>query len=156
MKSETQKAIDKLNEEISSKKKQTRQISLKRMNCLKGTYNDMVNGVMKREIIDKLMNGGYGETPYSNKEAYQVYTECLQLMRYDFEQERPFLKEQLYTYLTKILSDCHKAKDRYNAIQCINSIAKLVGITDNKAQLNIQTNGEVKISFGFNKEGDED
>lgn len=132
--------------------KKPKKRTLERLNAIKGAYNDMLNGALLSNVMSKLQNGEYeGSRPYKYKEGYLIFLEAKNLIKYDFEVERPFLKEQLYMYLMDIYADCRESKDRYNAIQAINSIAKLTGITD-KQQINIESTGDVKISFGFNGE----
>lgn len=131
--------------------------SLKRLNAIKGVYNDLMQGATASVVMGKLMEGSYeGSQKYKKYEAYKIFHEAKELVIIDFEMERPYLKEQLYLYLLDIYTECRESKDKYNAIQAINSIAKLTGIyEDNKKPLiNIESEGGVKISFGFNNEED--
>lgn len=118
----------------------------------------MLNGALMSNVIDKLKNGGYGDgRKYKYDEAYKIFFEAKNLVKLDFEMERPYLKEQLYLYLMDIYTDCKTANDRYNAINAINSIAKITGISDEgKQKINIESKGDISISFGFNKEDAEE
>ena len=132
-----------------------RKQTLEKINLIKDVYNDMLNGAMMSNIIDKLKEGGYGKK-YKYDQAYKIFCEAKNLVKLDFAIERPFLKEQLYMYLMDIYTDCRTSNDRYNAIQAINSIAKITGISDEGSKINIESKGDIKISFGFNKDETEE
>lgn len=132
-----------------------RKKTLERLNVVKECYNDMLNGALMSHVMDKLQKGEYGNgKKYKYNEAYQVFHDAKNLIKLDFEVEKPFLKEQLYLYLMDIYTNCRESDDRYNAINAINSIAKLTGMYENGQKINIESQGEIKISFGFNNEED--
>lgn len=130
--------------------------TLKRINAVKYAYQDLLSGGTFTSVCKKLENEEYGEgIKYTHREAEKVFGEAKKLIRIDFEMERPYLKEQLYAYLADIYKDCRENGDRYNAIQAINSIARILGLSDNKQQVQIQTDSGVTIKFGFGNDEDE-
>lgn len=123
--------------------------SIDRYNIVKQIYVDLLNGSTYTKCIEKLKSGECGR-PYTTIGAQKIYNDARKLVMMDFEAERPQLKEQLYTYLRDTYSECREKGDRYNAILAINSIAKLVGLTDNKQQsIQVTSEGPVTIKFGF-------
>lgn len=123
--------------------------SLERFNITKQIYLDLLNGASHTDCIEKLTSGALDKT-YTKNGAEKVYKDARRMVMLDFEVEKPQLKEQLYSYLRDTYSECRKNGDRYNAILAINSIAKLVGLTDNRQQsIQVNTDGPVTIKFGF-------
>ena len=143
-----EKALD----EVGVYKKDYR--TIKRFNATKRAYIDLLNGGSYSSVVGKLENGAYStdevEIKYVHNEAVDVYKDAKRMLVLDFEMDKPNLKEQLYAYLQSILGECREKGDRYNAIQAVNSIAKLVGITDTKYQtVKVESEGPVTIKFGF-------
>lgn len=141
-----------------SKSKNVSPRSLQRFNTIKLVYNDILHGYTQSMLLDKLNNGGYkeqGGTSYKGTNAYEIIKETRDMMSYDFEQDKPYLKQILYNKLNDIYTDCRDANDRYNAIQALNAIAKITGVAESGNKINIESKGEIKISFGFNDD-DED
>lgn len=129
--------------------------SLERFNITKQIYLDLLNGASHTDCIEKLTSGALDKT-YTKNGAEKVYKDARRMVMLDFEVEKPQLKEQLYSYLRDTYSECRKNGDRYNAILAINSIAKLVGLTDNRQQsIQVNTDGPVTIKFGFENPNEE-
>ena len=140
---------------ILQKTKNVSRRSLKRFNTVKLIYNDILHGYSQSMLLDKLQNGGYteeGGSKYNGTTAYAVIKEARDMLSYDFEQDKPYLKQILYNKLNDIYTDCRDANDRYNAIQALNAIAKITGVLDSGNKINIESKGDIKISFGFNNE----
>lgn len=140
---------------ILQKTKNVSRRSLKRFNTVKLIYNDILHGYSQSMLLDKLQTGGYteeGGSKYNGTTAYAVIKEARDMLSYDFEQDKPYLKQILYNKLNDIYTDCRDANDRYNAIQALNAIAKITGVLDSGNKINIESKGDIKISFGFNNE----
>ena len=149
----------KIVEKMLSKSKNVSPRSLQRFNTIKLVYNDILHGYTQSMLLDKLHNGGYkeqGGTSYKGTNAYEIIKETRDMMSYDFEQDKPYLKQILYNKLNDIYTDCRDANDRYNAIQALNAIAKITGVLESGNKINIESKGEIKISFGFNDDDEEE
>lgn len=119
-------------------------------------YVDLVNGMTKSDVKEKLMKGCYeNQTKALGKRTAQDYiAAAYQRMHYDFESQAEEMRADLYSKLISVYADAVKANDRYNAIQAVNTIMKLTGIAMDKPQNNIQINNNkegITINFGFEK-----
>lgn len=151
----SQKAVEKL----LKKTKYVSPRSLQRFNTVKLIYNDILHGYTQSMLLDKVQSGGYkeqGGASYKGTNAYEIIKETRDMLAYDFEQDKPYLKQILYNKLNDIYTDCRDADDRYNAIQALNAIAKITGVAESASKINIESKGDIKISFGFNDEDDDE
>lgn len=124
-------------------------------------YVDLVNGMTKSDIIEKITKGLYENQtrPLSVRSAGDYLDAAYRRMHYDFEEKAEVLREELYTKLLSLYHDSVMANDRSNALQVIDRIMKLTGCALEKGQQNnIQVNATkegITINFGFKKEEEE-
>lgn len=124
-------------------------------------YVDLVNGMTKSDIIEKITKGLYEnqKRPLSVRSAGDYLDAAYRRMHYDFEEKAEVLREELYSKLLSLYHDSVMANDRSNAIQVIDRIMKLTGCALEKGQQNnIQVNATkegITINFGFKKEDEE-
>lgn len=126
-------------------------------------YVDLVNGMTKSDIIEKITKGLYEnqKRPLSVRSAGDYLDAAYRRMHYDFEEKAEVLREELYTKLLSLYHDSVMADDRSSAIQVIDRIMKLTGCAVEKGQQNnIQVNAAssgVTVNFMFpNEEAEED
>ena len=124
-------------------------------------YVDLVNGMTKSDIIEKITKGLYEnqKRPLSVRSAGDYLDAAYRRMHYDFEEKAEVLREELYSKLLSLYHDSVMANDRSNALQVIDRIMKLTGCALEKGQQNnIQVNATkegITINFGFKKEDEE-
>ena len=124
-------------------------------------YVDLVNGMTKSDVMEKLMKGCYEnqKRPLKERTSQEYIAAAYQRMHYDFEAKAEEMRADLYNKLISVYADAVKSNDRYNAIQAVNTIMKLTGVALDKPQNNIQLNATssgVTINFGFQKEETDD
>ena len=122
-------------------------------------YVDLVNGLTKSDIIQKLGEGLYEnqKRPIGIRAALEYIAAAHQRLAYDFESTAEELRADMYAKLTAVYADAVKHNDRYNAIQAIQTLMKLTGVAKDKQQNNIQINNNkdgITIHFGFTKDDD--
>lgn len=112
-------------------------------------YNDIVNGAVYSNLIDKIMTDGYnvGRT-YGSTTAYLVVSTARKLVKKDWEEDRKTLKETLYATYMDMYAEARKAKDRYSAISCLKELAKLGGAYE-PDKVDVSIDGDIEINFGF-------
>lgn len=124
-------------------------------------YVDLVNGMTKSDVMEKLMKGCYEnqKRPLKERTSQEYIAAAYQRMQYDFEAQAEEMRADLYSKLISVYADAVKANDRYNAIQAVNTIMKLTGIAMDKPQNNIQINNNkegITINFGFSSDKKDD
>ena len=124
-------------------------------------YVDLVNGMTRSDVMEKLMKGYYENQnkALGARTAQDYIAAAYQRMRYDFEAQAEEMRADLYSKLISVYADAVKANDRYNAIQAVNTIMKLTGIAMDKPQNNIQINNNkegITINFGFSSDKKDD
>jgi hypothetical protein len=126
-------------------------------------YVDLVNGMTKSDIIEKITKGLYEnqKRPLSVRSAGDYLDAAYRRMHYDFEAKAEDMRADLYSKLMTLYHDAIMANDRSNAIQVIDRIMKLTGCAIEKGQQNnIQVNAAssgVTVNFMFpNEEAEED
>lgn len=120
-------------------------------------YVDLVNGMTRSDVIQKLTEGLYA--PQEGKcikyrTAADYVDSAMQRMAYDYEKDAEKLRADLYTKLTSVYQDAVEHNDRYNAIGALQTLMKLTGVAiqQPQTQVNLKSDGNISISFGFNKE----
>jgi hypothetical protein len=125
-------------------------------------YVDLVNGLTKSDIIQKLQEGlytlqkGKGVKPRTGIEYINA---AQQRLAFDFEKDAEKLRADLYSKMMAVYADCMAANDRYNALNALDKLMKLTGVANDKPSTAIQINsdkeGGVTVNFGFDKKEDE-
>lgn len=124
-------------------------------------YVDLANGYTDSDVLEKLTKGLYEgqKKPLGIRTAYDYLAAARDRMHYDFEAQCKVLREDLYNKLISVYADAVQNNDRYNALIAVDKIMKLTGVGQPQQQNNIQVNANkegIKISFGFNKDEDEE
>lgn len=125
-------------------------------------YTDLVNGLTKSDIIEKVTKGLYKNQtkPLSVRSAGDYLDAAYRRLHFDYEAKAETLREELYTKLMMLYHDAVLADDRFGALQVIDRIMKLTGCAIEKGQQNnIQVNANkdgITINFGFSKDNVEE
>lgn len=123
-------------------------------------YVDLVNGLTKSDIIQKLQEGlytlqkGKGVKPRTGIEYINA---AQQRLAFDFEKDAEKLRADLYSKMMAVYADCMAANDRYNALNALDKLMKLTGVANDKKpstaiQINGSEDGKVVVNFGFSDE----
>lgn len=114
-------------------------------------YNDICEGATYSNIMQKLMNDGYGVNfKYTKLSAEKVILAARRIIRQDFEEDRKELKARLYVAIQDVFNECREWGDRGNALKALEQIARLVGLNEpDKIDMKVQ---QVDINFGLNNE----
>lgn len=143
-----EKALDKANRADNT----IHPTRLNRLNVLRMAYGDLVEGATRQTIEEKLLKGEYG-LEYKKSSVKGICYELYDMIKLDFQAEKPILKEKLYAMLQDIYFDARQNGDRSNALKAISEIAKITGIyTENspKASLSLKSgDNEITIDFGL-------
>ena len=122
-------------------------------------YVDLINGLTKSDIVQKLDAGLY--SPQKGKgigyrTAVDYINAAQQRLAYDFEKDAEKLRADLYAKMMAVYADCMEAGDRYNALNALDKLMKLTGVANDKPSTAIQINsgkeGNVVVNFGFGNE----
>ena len=122
-------------------------------------YVDMANGYTNSDILEKLTKGLYEgqKKPLGVRTAQEYISAARDRMHYDFESQCKVLREDLYNKLISVYADAIQNNDRYNALIAVDKIMKLTGVGQPQNNIQVNANKEgIKISFGFNKDEDEE
>lgn len=125
-------------------------------------YVDLVNGLTKSDIVQKIGAGLYSVQKGKGigyRTAIDYLNAAQQRLAYDFEKDAEKLRADLYSKMMAVYADCMKANDRYNALNALDKLMKLTGVANDKPSTAIQINsdkeGGVTVNFGFDKKEDE-
>lgn len=124
-------------------------------------YVDLCNGLTKSDVVQKMAEGLYEHQngkAIKERTAVDYLRAAMQRMAYDYEKDAEQLRADLYTKLTAVYADAVEHNDRYNAINALQTLMKLTGVAMDKphTQVNLNTNGDIKISFGFGNDKEND
>ena len=135
---------------------------LKADDLVSNVFVDISNGITKSEIMEKLTKGVYPEMKkgLSVPAASTYLRAAYDRLRYDFDLKKDDLLADLYGKLSTIYQDAIKIGDRSSALQAVDKIMKLTGVSADKPQTAIQINSDtengITINFGFQQETNED
>lgn len=135
------------------KKKINEQTKIRREQIIKMLYNDICQGAMYSHMMDKLMNDGYGiNYNYTESTAKNLITDVRNMIKKDFAEAKPQMREQLLTQLYDTYTECREAGDRMSALNALKQIAKLTGADEaDKFAVDCNLFGDINIEFGFDK-----
>ena len=119
-------------------------------------YCDICNGASRSDVLEKMMGGiyeGCREHKYGYEQAEKYWLCALQRFEYDVRLSPNEIKNVLLGKYNAVYQDAIEMGDRSAAIRCLDSLAKIAGLFDNKPTTAVQINSndkEVTINFGLN------
>lgn len=127
--------------------------SLQKLTAMKCIYTDLVKGVQRSEIMNRLRADYYGiGVKWSNEHNNTVYDEALKILRDDMAVEMRDLRIGILSKAFDVYKEAREAHDRTNALKALNFISQITGALDPKyAQTHVQT---VTIDFNFSDNED--
>lgn len=136
-----------------NKKKINEQTKIRRETIIKLLYNDICQGAMYSNMMDKLMNDGYGVNfNYSEATAKNLITDVRNIIKKDFAEAKPQIREQLLMQLYDTYTECREVGDRMSALNALKQISKLTGADEaEKFAVDCNLFGDINIEFGFDK-----
>lgn len=110
-------------------------------NYIQLIYRRICEGLPFSKIIEEVESKGV-----TNSNAKRLYTTARKRLKEDFEAEREELRELMISRLMDIYNEARECKDRFAALNALNSIAKITNLEDKNNNQNIE---EVNIKFKF-------
>lgn len=120
-------------------------------------YCDIANGVSRSVVIEKITKGIYEgmDRPLAARTAANYYNAALDRFAVDTDIEAERLRKMFYGRYESLLEDAVNKGDIYNARGILDSMCRIFGIEKKDVPVvNLNTNGDIKISFGFDKKDD--
>lgn len=120
-------------------------------------YCDIANGVSRSQVIEKITKGIYEgmDRPLAARTAANYYNAALDRFAVDTDIEAERLRKMFYGRYESLLEDAVNKGDIYNARGILDSMCRIFGIEKKDVPVvNLNTNGDIKISFGFDKKDD--
>ena len=120
-------------------------------------YCDIANGVSRSQVIEKITKGIYEgmDRPLAARTAANYYNAALDRFAVDCDIEAERLRKMFYGRYESLLEDAVNKGDIYNARGILDSMCRIFGIEKKDVPVvNLNTNGDIKISFGFDKKDD--
>jgi len=119
-------------------------------------YADIAKGMSRSEILKKLMTATYAEQggkEMKRRNANDYYNGALDRFAVDTDIEAEKLRKMFFGRYEKILNECMKKGDLFNARATLDSMSRIFGIErtapTNAIQINGKDDGKIEINFGF-------
>jgi hypothetical protein len=118
-------------------------------------YVDIANGASRSDCIQKLVEGDYGNKPYSRRQSQYYYNAALDRFAVDTDVEAEKLRNVFYTRYLSLYEEAVKKGDIYNAKGVLDSMSRIFGIEQKTPSTAIQINngGDDKIVINFGLDG---
>lgn len=126
----------------------------RREEVYKHVYNDICNGALYSNLIDRLMEDYYNiGFKYSRHTAVDIISNVRRMLRKDFEEVKTQLREQLLAQLYDVYNEARAKEDRQSALAALKQIAKLTG-ADEAERFKVECDifGNIDIAFGFDNQ----
>lgn len=112
---------------------------------------DIVNGLSKADILEKLQAGVYlhSEGPISLTTSYRYWNKALARIKVDSEYSMAEKREVLWSRYENLYKESLEQGNAMNARQCLNDMAKIFGLSEpEKKEVTLK---ELTVDFGFIK-----
>lgn len=95
-------------------------------------YKDIVLGLTRLEIWEKINNKGYENFPYDKSYVIhkRILADAYDIFQAETLEDRQKAKELFYNRYLKVYNDAMDKGDRANAIKCLDSLVKLEGLDE--------------------------
>lgn len=123
-------------------------------------YCDIINGVPKADIKQKMHQGVYNGVEYKDRYIADIYNCAMDRIALNREDRLDKKRAVMWSRYQNLYKECMESGNQQGARQCLNDMMKLFGLAQENPSTAIQINGNdgVKISFGFlnNKEEEDE
>lgn len=120
----------------------------RRLLAVRYTYNQMLDGATFSILINNLMDDEYDlGFKYSKSGAEKVVLAARNILREDFENDLPHLKEKILAQYYDIYTEAKNSSQYQSALKALENISKLTGLNEpEKKDVVIRS---IDINFGF-------
>lgn len=156
---------NKRNYNIMAEEKKRGHAKFDRQHVVYSIFCDIVNGMTKRDIYQKLAENGYGE-PTENiatSTRSALVHDAYNLAKDEREDQIAKQRDLFWNRLTAVYQECMTTGDRQAALKALDMFAKYGAMYegDNKAIMNvngtpIDGGGTVTINFGFSNNNNDE
>lgn len=130
---------------------------------IRSLVNDILNGATLSVMITKLTEGLYAPNEDAKKDyiytkmyAHRLVMQARDRIKADTDEMIPSLREDALNRMLDVYTECRELGDRMNAIKALDNINKLMGLYENKVNLQGTINQDITISFGLSQPNNED
>lgn len=115
---------------------------------------DLLNGLSRNEIMQKLQENlyeGHDTSSMCRSTKYYILQECYDRCKMELAENMDKQRELFYNRLLAVYNECMITNDRQNALKALDMFAKFGQLypRDEKKVEVTQTDGNIKITFGF-------
>lgn len=123
-------------------------------NLLNEVMCDIVNGLTKADIKDKLTQGMYESTDKKYSESYcdEIYKTAVLKIRKSYQMDKEDMTAVLQSRFDNLYREALESRDFGNAIRALQEFGKLVGVFQQGGGISITKDNKVTIRFGFDGE----
>lgn len=143
---------------MEKQEKQNR-LPYKKEELLELIWCDIMNGVSRYQIKLKLERDayeGYPTSTYSRSGQYKLIKDAYDKCEIELQGKRDELRKVFYDRFLSLYNDCIENGDRRTALETLKYITKLSGLEEpEKIELSGTLNENINITFGFNKDEEE-
>lgn len=119
--------------------------------------NCVLSGAPRSLVISKLMNDSFEcGIKLSQEEAEEYANQIDAALTKIYDEKKKKMPEFLLNSYLNLYQEARAFGDRKTALSCLSSLERICGIGAEKGEkIQIQSDGKVKISFGFGDNGEE-
>lgn len=145
---------------IKKKTKEKKYIPLKKEELIELIFLDLINGESRYRIMLKLNRDaypGHNTSKLSRTSKYNYIQEAMLNCEPELKETRDKQRQLLYQQILGVFNDAQMANDRQSALKALDMLSKVAGLyAKEEKDINLNGNINANISFGLDKEEDED
>lgn len=133
------------------------QVRYDRETVLMHVYCDLVNGLTKMDIRDKLADNQYVGQPTKGlcqSAVSKLLRDALEMFKVERESEIDYMRDLWYNRITNLYNASIENGDRQTALGCLKEFAKFADLypkPQQKVELSGSLDHKVEIDFGFDE-----
>lgn len=135
-------------------------IDWKREDLLEMVWCDLINGLSRYQILQKMKKDayeGFTTSEVSDVTKYKLIRDAYKLCHTEITEKKERLRDVLYERVLAVYNDSFTNRERKTALEALKYLGKLTGVEEpEKVDVNANVNSEVTITFGFEKLDDEE
>lgn len=124
---------------------------------LEEIYCDIINGLPRLQVKRKLDEDAYSiqTSQYCRSNKYKIIDDAYKLCEIEIKENKDRLRKLFYERTLSLYADCVDQNDRRTALDAIKYLSKLSGVESSDNNININSDGNVTISFGFENKNED-
>ena len=130
---------------------------------IRSLVNDILDGATLSVMVTKLTEGLYAPNEDAKKDyiytklyAHRLIKQARDRIKADTDEMIPSLREDALNRMLDVYTECRELGDRMNAIKALDNINKLMGLYENKVNLQGTISKDITISFGLSQPNNDD